>query len=177
MYETYYDKIQPYFRQENIQLHFMYTDSFVLSVNTKDIIKDLKNLEDIFDFCNLDKNHELFSSKKKKVIGKFKFQTPKKIWIDEFVCLRSKMYAFKCGGDSNNKLKGKSKSQSKNVKFEEYKKCLDGMDGMEYQRECNNYIIRSNIHEMYLQERRKTTLSSFDYKRCYKNITESKPWN
>ena len=33
------------------------TDSFVLSVNTKDIIKDLKNLEDIFDFSNLDENH------------------------------------------------------------------------------------------------------------------------
>ena len=44
MYETYYDKLQPYFRQENIQFHYMDTDSFVLSVNTKDIIKDLKNL-------------------------------------------------------------------------------------------------------------------------------------
>ena len=43
----------------------MDTDSFVLSVNTKDSIKDLKNLEDIFDFSNLDKNHELFSNKKK----------------------------------------------------------------------------------------------------------------
>ena len=42
MYETYYDILRPYFRQENIQLHFMDTDSFVLSVNTKDIIKDLK---------------------------------------------------------------------------------------------------------------------------------------
>ena len=56
MYETYYDKFQPYFEQKNIQLHYMDTDSFVLSVNTKDIIKDLKNLEDIFDFSNLDKN-------------------------------------------------------------------------------------------------------------------------
>ena len=37
-------------------LHYMDTDNFVLSVNTKDIIKDLKNLEDIFDFSNLDKN-------------------------------------------------------------------------------------------------------------------------
>ena len=45
MYETYYDKLQPYFGQEKIQLHYMDTDSFVLSVNTKDIIKDLKNLE------------------------------------------------------------------------------------------------------------------------------------
>ena len=66
MYEIYDDKLQPYFGQENIQLHYMDTDSFVLSVNTKDIIKDLKNLEDIFDFINLDKNHELSVIKTKK---------------------------------------------------------------------------------------------------------------
>ena len=72
MYETYYDILQPYFGQENIQLHYMDTDSFVLSVNTKDIIKDLKNLENFFDYSNLDKNHELFSNKNKKAIGKFK---------------------------------------------------------------------------------------------------------
>ena len=39
MYETFYDILQPYFGRENIQLHYMDTDSFVLSVNTKDIIK------------------------------------------------------------------------------------------------------------------------------------------
>ena len=72
IYETYYDKLQPYIGQENIHLPFMDTDSFVLSVNTKDNIKDLKNLEDFFDFSNLDKSHELFSNKNKKVIGKFK---------------------------------------------------------------------------------------------------------
>ena len=149
MYETYYDKLQPYFGQKSIQLHYMDTDSFILSVNTKDIIKDLKNLENKFDFSNLDKTHELFSNKNKKVIGKFKIETPKNIWIDEFVCLRSKMYAFKCGGDSKNKLKGISKSQSKNIKFEEDKKCLDGE---EYQYECDNYIIRSINHEMVLQK-------------------------
>ena len=66
MYETYYDKLQPYFGQEKFQLHYMDTDSFVLSINTKDIIKDLKNLEDIFDFSNLDQNHELFSIKIRK---------------------------------------------------------------------------------------------------------------
>ena len=66
MYETYYNTLQPYFGQEKIQLYYMDTDSFVLSVNTKDIIKDLKNLEDIFDFSILDKNHELFSKKKQK---------------------------------------------------------------------------------------------------------------
>ena len=83
----------------------MDTDAFVLSVNTNDIIKDLKNLDDIFDFSNLDGNHELFSNKNKKVIVKYKIETPKNIWIDEFTCLRSKIYAFKCGNDSKNKLK------------------------------------------------------------------------
>ena len=174
MYETYYDILQPYFGQENIQLHYFDTDAFVLSLKTQDIIKDLKNLENIFDFSNLDETHELFSNKNKKVIGKFKIETPKNIWIDEFVCLRSKMYAFKCDGDSKNKLKGISKSQSKNIKFEEYKKCLDGE---EYQRECNNYIIRSINHEMVLQEVKKSTLSIFDDKRCYINNIESIPWN
>ena len=55
-----------------------------------------------------------------------KIETPKNFWIDEFICLRSKMYAFKCGDDNKNKLKGISKSQPKNINFEEYKKCLDG---------------------------------------------------
>ena len=36
------------------------------------------------------------------------------------------MYAFKCGDDSKKKVKGISKSQSKHIKFEEYKKCLFG---------------------------------------------------
>ena len=116
MYETYYDKLQPYFNQENFQLHYMDIDSFVSSVNTKDIVKDLKKLEGMFDFSNLDKNHELFSNKKnKEVIGFFKIETPKSIWIDEFVCLRSKMYAFKCDDDGKKKLTGTSKSQSKTI--------------------------------------------------------------
>ena len=83
------------------------------------------------------------------------------------------MYAFKCGDDSTNKLKGISKSQSKNIKIEEYKKCLDGE---EYQPECNNYINRSINHEMVLQEVKKSTLAVFDDKRCYIYNIGSKPW-
>ena len=121
MYETYYDTLQPYFGQENLQLHYIDTDGMFLSMKTKDIIKDLKNLEEIFDFSNLDENHELFSHKNKKIIGKFKIETPKNIWIDEFVCLRSKAYSFKCknNDENKNKIKGISKSQSKHIKFEE----------------------------------------------------------
>ena len=107
MYETYYYKLQPYFGHEKIQLHSIDTGAFVLSVNTNDIIRDLKTLEDIIDFSNLDKNHDLFSNKNRKVIGNFKIETLKKIWIDEFVCLRSKICSFKCKNNDENKNKMK----------------------------------------------------------------------
>ena len=58
------------------------------------------------------------------------------------------MYAFQCGNDSKNKSKCISKSQSKYINFEEYYNCLFGG---EYQQECDNYIIRSINHKMYLQ--------------------------
>ena len=42
---------------------------------------------------------------KTKVIGRFKKETPKNFSMDEFVALRSKMYAFKGGNDSKNNKK------------------------------------------------------------------------
>ena len=90
--------------------------------------------------------------------------------------MRSKAYSFKCKNEdeNENKIKGISKSQSKHIKFEEYYNCLFGG---EYQRECNNYIIRSINHEMVLQEVKKSTLSIIDDKRYYINNIETKPWN
>ena len=55
--------------------------AFVLSLNTKNIIQDLNKLKKYFDFSNLNKDHELFSKINKKVLGKFKIETPKNIWI------------------------------------------------------------------------------------------------
>ena len=176
MYETYYDILQPYFGQENLQLHYMDCDSFILSIKSENIIKDLKNLEDIFDFSNIDENHELYSEKNKKVLGKFKVETPKNIFSDEFIALRSKMYAFKCKDkeEDKNKLKGISKSKSKSIKFEEYKKCLNGE---KFENECVKYILKSSNHDMYIRGTKKTTLSIFDDKRNYLDNITSIPWN
>ena len=107
-------------------------------------------------------------------MGKFKVEAPKNIWIDELICLRSKCYAFKCGDNSKYKLKVISKSYSKNIQFDEYNKCVDGE---EYQRECNNFFIRSINHEMHLQEVKKSTLSVIDDKRRYLKNIETIPWN
>ena len=151
-------------------------DSFILSIKYENIFEDLKNLEDIFDFSNIDENHELYSEKNKKVLGKFKIETPKIVFIDEFIALRSKMYAFKCKDkeEDKNKLKGISKNQSKNFKFEDYKKCLNGE---KFKNECDIYILKSSNHDMHMQGIKKTTLSIFDDKRNYLDNITTIPWN
>ena len=44
-HETYYDKLQPYFGPDNLQLHYMDCDSFVLSITTQNTNNYMKNLE------------------------------------------------------------------------------------------------------------------------------------
>ena len=68
MYEINSDKLQPYLGEKNVQLIYIDTDSFAIKKNAKDIIKDLQNLKDFFDFNNLSENLELFSKRNKKVI-------------------------------------------------------------------------------------------------------------
>ena len=128
----------------------------------------------------MSENHDLFNNKNKQVNVKFKIGTPKNIWMDEVTCLGSVVYSmaysFKCKSDdeAKNKLKGVSKSQSKHIKFEEYKKSLDRK---KYQKKCDVYILRSLNYEMYLQKVRKSDLFPLDDKRCFENNIESKPWN
>ena len=62
--ETIYEKVQQYFGAKNLQFYYMDTGCSVLCVNTNDLIKDLKILEYLFDFSNLNEDHELFSEKK-----------------------------------------------------------------------------------------------------------------
>ena len=54
LHQTDYDTLQPYFGQENLHLHYIDTDGMILKLKTENIIHHLKNLEDIFDFSNLD---------------------------------------------------------------------------------------------------------------------------
>ena len=81
------------------------------------------------------------------VIGKFKVETPKNVLLDESFCLRSKAFSFRWGSDNIVKLRDISKSHSKKVIFEE---CYSYQFGAECQKGCDNYIIRSIIHEMFL---------------------------
>ena len=68
MYEAYYDKFQPNFGRESIQLHYTDCDSMVLSIETKDIVEDLYNHRDLFDFSNLNITMYCLVKKLKKLL-------------------------------------------------------------------------------------------------------------
>ena len=55
----------------------MDTDSFVLGVNTKDIMIDLKNFEDLLDLTNLNETHELSINKNRKRWKNLKYRFQK----------------------------------------------------------------------------------------------------
>ena len=95
MYEWYYDKMQPYFGEDKLELHYLDTDSFIFSFKPiKSLIEDLKHFKEDFGFSDLDPSHELYSKDNKKVIGKMKLETSPELDLYEAVFLRSKSYCL-----------------------------------------------------------------------------------
>ena len=177
MYETYYDKLQKYFGIDGIQNHYQDRDAFIMSIKTTDIVNDLSNLQEqykMFDFSNLNKEHKLFSNEFNKIPGYLKIETPKSLYIDKFVCLRSKCYAYTIQLDGyENKFKGIVKGYKKEISFDQYYKCLKNET---YNKTCKQFCIRSHDHYMFLRQITKKSLSPFDDKRKYINNIQSIPW-
>ena len=161
MYSFYYDVLQPYFGEKNIEILYTDTDSYVLKLKTDDLTNDLKNLKDHFDFSNYPKDHELYDPANTKVPGKFKDELGGEE-MTEFIALRSKMYSYKTKNGEEKKLKGISKNVVKKcITFDDYKEAL-------YNEKISKHSIRtlgSEKHNMYLKEVNKISLSPYDDKR------------
>ena len=170
MYEFYYNKLQPYWKQ-SIQLHYMDTDSFILSFDTnhQELINFLQENKDEFDFSELDKSHELYNPINKKVIGKMKNETSPVLVLDTFTALRSKSYSF----SYNNIQKAKQKGIQKAPKCEHYKNSLLNSETSS----STNTSIRSNLHNLTVEKQNKLALNPFDDKRLYINPIQSLPWD
>ena len=163
MYERYYDKMQPYFGEDNLELHYLDTDSFIFSFKPiKSLIEDLKHFKDDFDFSDLDPSHELYSNENKKVIAKMKLETLPELDLYEAVFLRSKSYSLNI---KQNKSHCKHKGVQDHNKYtlEDYKYCLENNE-IKY---GVNYSFRSNKHEIAMVKQEKIALNTFDDKRCY----------
>ena len=60
----------------------------------------------MFDFSNLNEDHKLFSNEFNKIPHYIKIETPKSLYMNNFVCLRSKCYAYTTElGGNDSKLK------------------------------------------------------------------------
>ena len=172
MYEWYYDKMQPYFGVDNLELHYLDTDLFLFSFKPiKSLIEDLKHFKDDFDFSDLDPSHELYSKDIKKVIGKMKLETLPELDLYEAVFLRSKSY---CPNIKQNSSQCKHKGVQNHNKYtlEDYKYCLENTK-IKY---GVNYSFRSNKHEITMVKQKKIALNTFDDKRCYIDKYNSIPW-
>ena len=63
MYDTFYNKLQPYFGK-GLKLCATDTDSFILNIQTSNLSKDLHKLRQHWDFSNYPRDHELYDKKK-----------------------------------------------------------------------------------------------------------------
>ena len=176
MYEFSYHTLEPYWRNK-VHLHYMDTDSFVLSfeANQENLIEFLKQNKDEFDISELDKSPELYNLINKKNIGKMKTETGPVLVLDNFTALQSKSYTFfyntqsASGGIQKAKQKGIQKAPS----CEDYKNSLFNSETTN----GTNYSIRSNLHKLTVQYLNKLALNPFDDKRMYLNPIQSLPWN
>ncbi|CAG2205034.1 unnamed protein product [Mytilus edulis] len=136
MYEFHYKVMKPQYG-DKINLLFTDTDSLCYEILTDDVYEDMKPIKDLFDTSNygsFNKTKHLFSSKYKKVVGKFKDELGG-VPLKEFVGLRPKMYSLLYNQTSTEGItcekekkvaKGISKTEIKQtLRHEMFKKCLN----------------------------------------------------
>ena len=176
MYEFYYHKLQPYYNN-NVKLHYMDTDSFILSIKTEDLIKDLEYFKDDFDFSERDENHELYDTINKKVIGKMKIERSPIIELDNFVALRSKSYSFSYQATQEATQKAVQKSKQNGIQHTpQNKQFINSLFNFQTTT-ATNYSIRSDANNLTVQKQDKLALTPFDDKRVYLNPIQSLSWD
>jgi hypothetical protein len=165
MYDFHYNYIKSKY-EDNAELLFTDTDSLCYEIKTEDFFRDIFNdVYERFDTSNIGKDHpsKIPTGKNKKVIGMMKLETGVK-QIEEFVGLRSKLYAYKMAedGSEEKKCKGVKKTViKKEITFDNYKECL--FSGEKQWRGMN--VFRSRGHDIYTERVNKVSLSADDDKR------------
>lgn len=71
MYDFHYNVMKPKYG-DNLNLLFTDTDSLMYQIYTTDIYRDMMYFLDYFDTSGYNKNHPLYSTTNKKLVGKMK---------------------------------------------------------------------------------------------------------
>ena len=133
---------------KNLSLLFTDTDSLCYEIRNKDIYEIIKDNKQYFDLSDYPKEHPLYGTTNKKVIGKFKDEASSKI-ITEFCGLSSKCYCYVLNDEDHKKAKSVKKSVVKSdIQMEDYRNSLfNGIDKSIIQntiisKKCKLYSIR-----------------------------------
>ena len=153
IYDVFYSIVQPSLK--DLQLHYMDTDSFVLSFSEGNVDNehmDLSNLD-----CPIKTND--------KIPGKFKLELGSKV-IEEFIALSPKTYSFK---DYPKNTKEIGIKNCNNAKREEYYNALM----YNTQRTVDECRIQKVGDNMTTTKTSKISLKTFDDNRFYVNNIKS----
>jgi hypothetical protein len=160
MYDFHYNTIKTKYGS-NARLLFTDTDSLCYEIQTEDIYRDMENCSDLYDTSNYPKDHPIYSDVNKKVLGKMKDETCGEP-IEEFVGLRSKLYAYKIGNREEKKCKGITKNVvEKSIQLEDYRRVL--FEKSIIHRKMKRF--GTDRHQIYTKEVNKVALSGNDDKR------------
>jgi len=155
----------------------MDTHSLIMEIKTADFYADVRNkLINEFDTSDYPKDNGYgIPLVNKKVLKKFKDELNGKI-MEEFVGLRSKMYAHRVFEDKKEtkKIKGIKKNVvQKIITFNDFKNCLLNKN-LVYRKQN---MFRTKIHDIYTVEQNKKALSAYDDKRhILENCIDTLAW-
>ena len=155
MYDVFYNILQPSLK--DLQLHYMDTDSFVLSYS------ECKVSDEHMDLSNLD----IPIKTNNKVPGKFKNELGIRI-IEEFIVLSPKTYSFKNYPEN---------TKEKRIKKHNNARLIDYYDALmnNTQRTVDESRIQKVGDKMTTTKTSKISLNTFDDKRFYVNNIKSYP--
>ena len=160
MYDFHYSYIKAKYGLK-AKLLFTDTDSLCYEIETVDIYQDMLNDAQHFDTSDYRKDHPLYNTVNKKVLGKMKDECAG-VPPSEFIGLRSKMYSLLYDGKEKKTAKGVKKSVVKNdITHQDYKSTLFGKTMQNH----TMMQIRSFNHQLYTVKLNKTSLSPYDDKR------------
>lgn len=173
MYNFHYTVMKPFYK-EKIRLCYTDTDSFLYSIQTKDIYSDIKMyFHQYFDTSNYPMNNVYgIQPKNNKIPGLFKDELGGQN-IEEFIGLRSKLYCIKTKNGVIKKAKGIQKAAVRSLNFTDYKRVLN--TGEIIRRK--NVFFKSLKHQIFTKELNKVALSSNDDKRIIlRNKIDTLSW-
>ena len=173
MYSFYYDVLKPKYNND-IKLVYTDTDSYVIKVDTDDLYKDFKEINEHMDFSDYNVEHPNYDKSNKKVLGKFKDELNGKI-ITHFIGLKPKSYCYKVYGEEKEHKKSKGIVKHKvnsQLTYDKYEETLMG----DLKEKVSFNSIRSKTHQIYSINQIKYALSNYDNRRYWLKDIGSLPY-